>query len=106
MSIKAIDTQAMIARSPDYARDTSAMMKKPELTQEFLAAQQKAVAEQNQSKVQQSTESEMDTIRADEEGNPDGTYSGDTGHRRRKEDKEAEKDMLVPPGNNVIDIKV
>jgi len=106
MSIKAIETQAMVARSPDYARDNSAMAKKPELTQEFLAAQQKATAEQNQSRIQQSTETEMDNIRTDDEGNPDGTGDGGTGHRRRKEDKQADNDMLVPAGNNVIDIKI
>ena len=51
MSIKSIDSQIMIARTTDFSRDNSAIQKKPELAQEFLAVQEKLTVAQDQSRV-------------------------------------------------------
>jgi len=108
MSIRGIDTQIMVTRTPDYAREASAIQKRPEVTQELLAAAQKLSDAQDQSRVKGSEHSEMETIRTDVDGGSGGAY-GEGGEKNRgdeEKDGEIPKGMLVPPGNNVIDIKV
>jgi len=107
MSIKGIDTQIMITRSPDFARDASTMQKRPEIMQEFLAAQQKINDAQDHFKVAKTTESDMEKIRTDVDGGSGGAH-GDEGQESGDGDKEDESGagMLVPPGNNVIDITI
>ena len=109
MSIKGIDTQIMINRSADLARDASAMMKRPELQQEALAFQQKIASAQAQSRVSQTQETEMENIKTDKDGGSGGAHGGggegsesDGG----EQNEQPAKNMLVPPGDNVIDIKV
>ena len=108
MSIRGIDTQIMINRSPDLARDASAMQKKPELQQEFLAAAQKLAAAHSQASVSRTTETEMENIRTDVDsgGNGAGGSEGEGKDAEGGEQGGDDRDMLVPPGNNVIDIKV
>ena len=107
MSIRGIDTQIMINRSADLSRDVGAMQKRPELQQEFLAAQQKVSDAQSQSKVSATTESEMENIRTDVDGGGSGAAGGEGGSEsKEEEDGEVPKSMLVPPSNNLIDIKV
>ena len=108
MSIRGIDTQIMINRTTDMARDASAMMKRPEVNQDILAAQQKLSDAQDQTRVKGTEQSEMETIRADEDGGSGSEYEGD-GKGRNKDGENNEdvpKSMLVPRGNNIIDIKV
>jgi len=108
MSIRGIDTQIMINRSSDLARDASAMQKRPELQQEFLAAAQKIAAAHSQSSVSRTSESEMENIRTDVDGGGNG--AGGEGEGKESDDGEqggeSADNMLVPPGNNVIDIRV
>ena len=108
MSIKGIDTQIMITRLPDNVRDTSALMKKPEVTQQFLAAQGKINDAHDQARVTRTQESEMEKIRTDVDEDSEGGYGGgDGGEKQEKgENKETLPELLVPPGNNVIDIRV
>ena len=108
MSIKSIDTQIMITRTPDYAREASAAHKKPEMTQEYLAAQTKIHDAIAQGRVAGSEQSEMENIRTDVDGSSGGEYEGDSKgkHREGKDDNEIPQDMRVPPGNNIIDIRV
>jgi len=109
MSIKSIDTQIMINRSSDLARDASAMQKRPELQQEFLAAQQKIASAQSQSRVSGTTETEMEHIRTDVDGGSGGAQGGegeDSESEENGQGGQSAKNMLVPPGNNLIDIKV
>ena len=106
MSIKGIDTQIMINRSPDVARDASNMQKRPEVQQEFLAAQQKAADAHSQSKVSRTTESEMENIRTDVDGRSSGGGGEGSGSEKERRNDENQENMLVPPGNSVIDIKV
>jgi len=109
MSVRGIDTQIMVTRSADYSRDVGAMAKKPELTQEQLAAIQKANAAIEQKKIKETSESEMDKLRTDKDGDSSGS-GGFTGGGSEKEQSDESsqhsKNMLVPPGNNVIDIKI
>jgi len=106
MSIRGIDTQIMISRLTDNARDTSAMQKRPEVLQQTLAAHAKVTDAQEQTRVAKTIESEMERIRTevDEEGGAEaGEGEGHHGHGKKKEE-EVSKDMLVPAGNNIIDI--
>lgn len=106
MSIKGIDTQIMISRLPDNSRDASVMQKRPEMAQDFLAAQTKISNAQDQSRVLRSVEAEMEQIRTDvEEDGGSGAGGGSPGPET-KENEETDPDMLVPPGNNIIDIRV
>ena len=104
MSIKGIDTQIMVARTTDFVRDTSAMQKKPELTQEFLAVQAKVNEAQDQSRVNKTTESEMQKLNVDDGGGSGGGGGG--GGDRNGQDDEQQQEALVPPENHIIDIRV
>jgi len=107
MSIKGIDTQMMITRLADNVRETSAMQKKPEVTQEFLAVQGQINDAQDQGRVLRTSESEMEQIRTDVDEESGGGGGGESAadHKAREEDEFA-PGMLVPPGNNIIDIKI
>jgi len=108
MSIKGIDTQIMINRSADFSKDASAMQKRPEVQQEFLAAQQKIASAQSQSRVAGTTETEMENIRTDVDGGSGGAYGDGEGKESDDDEQKGEtaRNMLVPPGNNMIDIKI
>ena len=107
MSIKGIDTQIMITRTTDFAKDASAMQKKPEMTQEFLAAQTKISDAQAQGRVAGTEHTEMETIRTDVDGGAGGGHGGDGGGKHnRDDDDEVPMDMRVSPSNNIIDITV
>jgi len=108
MSIKGIDTQIMVTRSADFARDASAMQKKPEMTQEYLAAQTKISDARDQGRVAGTEHSEMETIRTDVDGGSGGAAGSHGGESKDEEDENGEipLNMRVPPGNNIIDIKV
>ena len=110
MSIKGIDSQIMITRSPDFAKDNSAMMQRPEVNQQILAEQQRILVEQAQNRVNQTEEAEMEGIRTEEDGGNEAEY--DSNEKKRKKPQEEEKDergnplFLVPPGNNILDIRI
>ena len=108
MSIKGIDAQIMITRTPDYARDASAAQKRPEMTQDFLAAQTKMHDAIAKGRVAGSEQSEMETIRTDVDGGSGSSYEGEGEgkHGEGGEDGEIPRDLRVPPGNNIIDIRV
>ena len=105
MSIKGIDTQIMIARTADFARDNSAVQKKPEITQEYLAVREKLNDAQDQTRVAKTNESEKPELRPDEGGGGGGGGGGSESGKKKKEG-ETDADMLVPPSNSVIDIWV
>ena len=105
MSIKGIDTQIMIARTADFAKDTSVIQKKPEIAQEYLAVREKINDAQDQTRVAKTLESEKPELRPDD-GDGGGGGGGGSGSGRKKKDSEPEADMLVPPSSSVIDIWV
>jgi len=108
MSIKGIDTQIMIQRSTDFARDTSNILKHPETAQEFLATQTKINSAQEQSRVAATTETENEEIRTDVDGGSGGEYSGGGGSDEEDEEfaEEQRIALLVPPSQNIIDITI
>ena len=105
MSIKNIDSQIMIARTTDFARDASAAQRKPEVAQDYQAIREKLMDAQEQSRVAKSLDTQRPELNPDEgEG---GSYYGEGAESgEKKEIDETGADMLVPPGNNVIDIRV
>jgi len=105
MSIRGIDSQIMITRSPDFARENSAIQHRPEVNQQILAEQQKVTAAQEQSRVKQTEEAEMEGIRTEEDGGGNSEYDGSGGHAPEEEEDELSKPgMLVPPSNHILDI--
>ena len=105
MSIKGIDSQIMIARTTDFARDTSALQKKPEIAQDYLAVREKIHDAQDQSRVAKTLDSQKPELHPDEGEGGSGGYGG-SGSGKNNPKNNAEEDMLVPPGDNVIDIRV
>jgi len=106
MSIKGIDSQIMIARTTDFARETSALQKKPEIVQDYLAVREKIAEAQQQTRVAKTLETEPTKLHPDDDGGGGGGYGGEAEHGGDEIDEEIDEDMLVPPGNNVIDIKI
>ena len=109
MSIKGIDAQIMITRLPDNVRDMSASQKRAEVAQEYLAAQGKVRDAHDQSRVAKAQESEMERTRTDADKESSGGNGGSEGEGEKtgREDKyDTAQELLVPPGNNVIDIKI
>jgi len=104
MSIKGIDSQIMIARTADFSKDTSAVQKKPEVTQEYLAVQEKINDAQDQTRVAKTSETDKAELRPDD-GGGDGSGGGG-GSGKKKKNGETEVEMLVPPSDSVIDIWV
>jgi hypothetical protein len=110
MSIRGIDTQIMITRATDFVRETSSMQRQPELSQEHLAQQTKIESVQDQSRVIATTESEMENIRTDEEGEGSGAAGGGG---KRHEEQEPEEEEVAPelriapaPHDCIIDIMI
>ena len=109
MSIRGIDSQMMITRLPDNVKEASAIQKRPEVAQEFLAAQGKISDAEGQSKVAKTMEVEMEKIRTDVDAGGGGSYEGSEDVYDPEEsgqEEEPDPDMIVPPGNNIIDIKI
>jgi hypothetical protein len=109
MSIRGIDTQIMITRTADFARETSSVQRQPEVTQDFLAVQSKIESAQDQSRVAATNESEMENIRTDKDGAGSGAEGGE-GSKQGEEEmtEEQKKELLVAPApyDQLIDIHV
>lgn len=108
MALRGIDTQIMVTRSADFARDASVMVKRPELTQEQFAAIQKMNAAHEQKKVLETAEAEMDQIRADKDGggNSGGGEGSFGGGGFDGEEEAPSGGMFVPASDHVIDITI
>jgi len=98
----------MITRSSDFVRDTSSIQRHPETSQEHLAAQTKSDSIQDQSRVLETTEAEMENIRTDVDGEGSGAAGGEGSQADEEETENEEVDatMLVPPSEHVIDITI
>ena len=109
MSIKGIDAQMMITRLPDNVKEASAIQKRPEMAQDILANQGHIKDAQEQSRVARTSEAEMEKIRTDVEGGGSGANGGGengSGPGEEGLQEEIDPDMIVPPGDNIIDIKI
>ena len=109
MSIRGIDSQMMINRSPEMAKDTSQQIKRPEITQDYQAIHTRLNEAVEQKRVQNTSESEMELIRADKDGGNKGGRGGQRGGPdpdKDDPDKNPGPGFIVAPGNHRIDIKV
>jgi len=106
--IRGIDAQIMMARSLDLARDVGAMAQRPEAGKDFLAAQAKAEAMQDQKKIEESPELEQMRLRAE----ADGGGNGGGGSAGGGEAEDGTTEGALAPGlrvaqrHSIIDIKV
>lgn len=101
-----IDNQIMITRTNDYARDVSAALKRGDVHQEFLTAQQKAVDSQEPKKIEANQKPDETQLRFDSDGGSEDYY-GDGGSSRppTSEEKLAEE-LSAPAVKHLIDIKI
>ena len=106
MSIRGIDTQIMITRTADFARETSTTQRQPESNLEHLATQTKVESAHDQSRVASTTESEMDNIRTDVDGSGSGAAGGGSGQEEEEMTEEQKRELLVAPAQHeqLIDI--
>jgi hypothetical protein len=109
--IKGIDTQIMVARTTDVARDASQMAKFGDVAQDnkALKAQLDAVREQQQ--VQKEEESDRADMRPDEDGSAGAEYEASGGKSGGGSENLEHDDMpapgtFVPRSMNRIDITV
>ena len=107
MSIKGIETQIMINRLPDYAKDASALYKRTEVFQDHIAKQAKANDAKEQTKVVKTNESGLEALHPEDDdsgGNAAGGFEEET---EQGYNKDSDIDNLMVPGEeHVIDIKV
>ena len=107
MSIRGIDTQIMINRLPDNAKETSEMMKRPEVYQDNTALQGRVNDAQDQSRVAKMSESELEQLRTDvDEGSGNGHGHEGGAKRKKKNEEEVDRTMLVPGSDHRIDIRI
>jgi len=102
-----MDKQIMILRSIDFSRDVSAMQKRAEIAQDHLASTEKARAALGKSKVQGARRVEMEEIRPD---SSNGTSYAPPVNAHRpgiaiSRHSWTYDTLLVPPGENIIDIR-
>jgi hypothetical protein len=108
MSIRGIDTQIMITRATELVRETSSLQRHPETSQEYLAAQQKADSDHDQGRVIATTETEMENIRTDEDGEGSGAAGGGSKRDEQEQHNPHDDDLLVAPADHeqIIDITI
>ena len=108
MSIRGIDTQIMITRTPDVSRDASIVQQRPETNQAILAEQQKILVSQERTRVKETEETEMDNVRTDEDGSGDNEYEGSESKHPEEEEKDefGRPGLYVPASNNILDIRI
>jgi len=106
MSIKGIDTQIMINRLPDYAKDASALYKRTEVFQDHIAKQVKINDAQEQTRVAKTEESALEELHPGDGdgGGSGGGYEEEAGQGYK--DTNELDNMMVPGEEHVIDIKV
>jgi hypothetical protein len=76
------------------------------VTQGYLAVREKLNDAQDQSRVAKTLETKLEGLRPDDDGGGGGAAYGDGGPGNEKKAAGSEADMLVPPGDNIIDIRV
>lgn len=107
MSIKGIDSQIMVTRTAELAKEASSQIKKNETTQTHLAFQTAATEAEKKISVQTLQESQESELKLDldKESAHSGHHKGESGSEK-KDEEETSSINYVPPGNNIIDIKV
>jgi|GEM_PF-6366796 len=111
MSLRGIESQMIVNRTNDYAKDASAQIRRGELSQEYLAQQNKVMAEMQKGQVAQMEGKESPRVLVDEQKEPD---QGGTGAKKRKKAQTAAQKAAAKndqpdvgaPTEYILDIKV
>ena len=107
MSIKGVDAQIMIARAPDYVRETSTQLKVGDLMQEYLAVQNKVAEDREKSMVLKTGQTYKDELRLENEKEGSGAYyESDEDHGRRASSEPSVLDEEIGVNEHLIDIKL
>ena len=94
----------MVARSVEYMKDSAAIQKKSELTQDYQTVLARVDEQRDQMKVARTLEADQVKLHPDEGGGNGGGAGEGSGEAGK--DSESSPDMFVPPGDNIIDITV
>jgi len=103
MSIRNIDTQIMLHRTTDVAREAGILQKHPEVAQAHLAQQGKAESALARTRVQTTAESEMQNFQTDADGSGSGAAGGEGSGKGHQEElyETGNDDFLVPPSDEI-----
>ncbi len=108
MSIRGVDGQLMIARTPDFMKDASEQLKAGERMQNFAAAQTQAETELEQRTVVGTDKTPEPELHLENEGG--GGAGGHSGSKKKKGEAEAQElsllDANVGLSSSTIDIKL
>ena len=107
MSIKGVDAQIMIARVPDFVRETSAQLKVGDLMQEYLAAQTKAAEDREKSMVTKTNQAYKPELRLENESDGTGAYyESSENDKRENVPQQSVLDEEIGVNEHIIDIKL
>lgn len=110
--IRGIDTQIMIARTTDVARDSAVIGKFGDVAQDNTAMKAKLDAMREEQTVQKEEETDRADLRPDEDGNLGAEYEASEDQSQHDEEDIYEADgtpvigTYVPRSINMIDITV
>ncbi|MCL1828980.1 MAG: hypothetical protein FWG32_05735 [Oscillospiraceae bacterium] len=107
MSIKGIDAQMMIARVPDFVRETSTQLKVGDLMQEYLAVQNKIMEDREKSMVTKTNSPHHTELRLENESDGTGSYYESSENRERENSsQQSVLDEEIGVNEHIIDIRL
>lgn len=107
MAIGMIELQGAIQRTQDYSAMKHQEDAKGTVDQSHLQAQADRKTDQKASQIQQGDDANKSDTRADAREQGKGTYAGDGGQHRKKQDKPSDgKVILKGKGNTHFDMSV
>ena len=106
MSIKGIDAQIMLARAPDFVRETNTQLKVGDLMREYLAVQNKATEDREKSMVIKTNQTYKPELRAENDSEGAGAYYEGSENRKRELSQESVLDEEIGVNEHIIDIKL
>ena len=110
--IKGIDTQIMVARTTEVARDSAILAKFGDVAQDNKALKAQIDAAREQQQVQKEEETDRLDLRPDEDGHLGAEYEGGGGKSSRENDGNFDEQDALAPGTfvprsmNMIDITI
>lgn len=97
MSLRGIESQMIINRTSDYAREASAQIRRGELAQDYLAHQNKVLSDIQKEQVSHLESKEAARIRLDERKEPD---QGASGKKKKKKPLASGEGQVVRDDRN------
>ena len=106
MSIKGIDTQIMVTRAAELAKESSNQIKRNELMQDYMSVQGRLIEEHEKQMVTGLNEAQEVAIQREREGSRGGAFAeGQARGESSLSDQELDEELLSGE-NHIIDIKV